>query len=104
MDPESYDDAAQRHRNDDGLKQESDEGCDVEVGRALYGRLPGNRRAQHQRVNGENVDQRGQPVLIELHETYQHERTSKQMRNIECEPVHQKLPETKRRSVASSAN
>ena len=48
-----------------------------------------------------DVEQRVEAVLIELQEADQHQRAGEQMGDVEIDPAHQKLPDTKRSSVAS---
>src|SRR6202030_509656 len=62
--------------------------------------LPGHRHRQDQRVQREDVEQRIEPVLIELQEADQHQQAGEQMGDVEIDAAHQKLPETKRSSVA----
>ncbi len=51
--------------------------------------------------SGIDVEQRVQPILIKFEEADQHQRAGEQMGDIEINPAHQKLPDTKRKSVAS---
>ena len=98
---EPHDDPMQRHRNDDRLEHERDRGGDVEVRRVLDEGLPGHRGGQRQRVRRVDVEQRVEPVLIKFEEADQHQRAGEQMGDVEIDPAHQKLPDTKRRSVAN---
>ena len=50
-----------------------------------------------------DVEQGVKPVLIELEEADQHQRAGEQMGDVEIDPAHQKLPDTKRSSVAEQA-
>ncbi len=104
VDAEAHDDPVQRDGNDDGLEAERDRGGDVKVRRALDEGLPGNRRCKHDRMQRIDVEQRVEAVLIEQHEAHQHQRAGEKVRDVELDAVHQKLPDTKRRSVASRAS
>src|SRR5689334_14275737 len=53
-------------------------------------------------MQGVNVEKRIEAVLIKFKQTDQDQRPCQQMRDIEAEPVHQKLPDTKRSSVANN--
>ena len=101
VDAEPHDDPVQRDRDDDGLEHQRDRRGDVEVRRILDIGLPGDRQRQHQRMQREDVEQRVEPVLVELHEAHQHQRAGQHMRDVEGEAAHQRLRETNSRSVAS---
>jgi hypothetical protein len=72
------------------------------VRRILNERLPADRGREHQRVHGEHVEQRIKPILVEFQEANQHQEAGEQMGDVEVDPGHQKLADTKRNSVASS--
>src|SRR5262249_28652786 len=71
---EPDDDPMQGHRNDNRLEYERDRGGDVEMRGALDIGLPGDRQRQHEGVEGEYVEQRVEPVLVELQEADEHQR------------------------------
>ncbi len=103
VDAELDDDPVQNDRNDDGLEDQRDAGGDVEMRRVLDERLPGDRRRQHQSVQRVDVEQRVEPVLIELHEAHQHQRAGEHVSDIEREAVHgaHRLPDTNSSRMAS---
>ena len=70
------------------LKIERDQRGDVEMRRVLDEGLPGDRSRQDKRMQREDVEQRVEPVLVELHEAHQHQRAGEQMGDIEGEAVH----------------
>ena len=70
--------------------------------RILHECLPGDRGGKHKGVRSVHVEQRVETVLIELEETDQHQCAGKQMGDVEVDPAHQKLPDTKRSNVASN--
>ena len=88
-------------RNDDRLEDERDRGGDVEMRRVLNISLPGDRKREHERMQRENMEERREAVLIELHEAHEHEGAREKMRDIEIEAAHQRLRDTNRRRVAS---
>ena len=88
MNAELDDDAAQGQRNDDGLENQSDERGDVEVRRVLHISLPGHRRRQHEGVQREDVQQRGESLLVELNKADQHQRAGEHMRDVEGNALH----------------
>src|SRR5262249_17818842 len=75
---------------------------DVEMRRVLDIGLPGNRERDDEGMQREGVKEAEHAVLVEQHEAHQDEPSGKEMRDIEDEPVHQRLRETKSRSVPSS--
>ena len=103
MDAELLDDAMQRHRNDDRLEDQRDDGGDVEMRRVLDIGLPGDGSRQHQGVERKHVEQRIEPVLVQHHEADQDQPAGQRMRDVEGEAVHlhQKLLDTNSNSVPS---
>src|SRR5581483_10863229 len=101
MNAEPDNDPVQRHWNYHGLEHQRDQRGHVEVRRVLNEGLPGDGGGQHQRMQGIDVQKRVKPVLVKLHETDQHQGPGQQMRDVERDAAHQKLPDTKRSSVAS---
>src|SRR5208283_565582 len=93
------DDAMERDRDDDRLEGEGDEGGYVEMIRMLNIGLPGDRERQHDRLEGECVEQRIEAVLVEQHETHQHEAAGEQMRDVEGEAFHFSVLDTNSRSA-----
>ena len=65
------------------LKAKRDEGGDVEMVRILHIGLPGDGERQHDRLQGEDVEQRVQAVLVEQQEAHQHEAAGEEMRDVE---------------------
>src|SRR5205085_9788700 len=106
VNPELLDDAVQRHRNDDRLEDERDDGGDVEMRRVLDEGLPGDREREYQGVKREDVEQRIKPILVQHHETDEDQSTGQCMRDVEGEAVHlhQKLLDTNSSSVPSKAS
>ena len=82
--------------------KERDTGGNIKMRRILDQSLPGDRGRQHQGMQRIDVEQRIHAVLIELEKADQHQRAGEQMRDVEIDPAHQKLPDTKRSSVANS--
>src|SRR5262249_6912122 len=68
----------------------------------LHKGLPGNRGGEHQSMQGVDIEQCVKPVLVELHEADQHQRSREQMGDVEGDPVHHRLAETNRSNAASS--
>ena len=83
MDAEADDDPMQRDRDDDRLEHQRDRRGDVEMRRVLDIGLPGHRERQHQGMQREHVEQRVEPVLVELQEAHQHQRAGQQMGDVE---------------------
>ena len=92
VDAEPHDDPVQRDRDDDRLEHQRDGRRNVEVRRILNEGLPGDRQRQHQRVQREDVQQRVEAVLIELHEAHQHQPAGKHVSDIEDETAHLQAP------------
>src|SRR5260370_16365241 len=101
MNSETRDEAMKRNGNDDRLKDERNCRGHVEVRRILDIGLPRHRERQHQRMQREHVEQRIEPVLIELEKAHQHQRTCEQVSDVERQAAHHRLRETNSRSVAS---
>jgi hypothetical protein len=97
-------DAVKPDRNDDRLENEGDRRGDVKVMGVLNIGLPGHRKGEHDRMKRKNVDQREKAILIEHHETDQHQAAGEQVSDIEGKAVHQKLRETNSSSVPSKAS
>src|SRR5437879_9297214 len=64
--------------------------------------LPGHRGGEHHRMQRENVEQCKHAVLVEQHETHQHHAAGQHMGDIEGKGIHQKLRDTKSRSMPSN--
>ena len=60
---------------------------DVEMWRVLDVRLPGDRQRQHEGVQAQHVQQRGQPDLVQHHEADQHEPAGQHVRDVEGQAV-----------------
>src|SRR5438046_742832 len=100
MNAQPNDDPVQHHGDHDRLDDQRDHGGDVQMGRVLDVRLPRHRHRDHEGVQGEDVEKAEHAILIEQHETHQHQAAGEQMRDIEGEPVHQPPRETKRSRAA----
>src|SRR5258705_11374179 len=72
--------------------------------RALDKGLPGDGERERQGVECKDVEQRIKPVLVQHHEADQDEAACERVRDVEREAVHQRLLDTKRRSVPSRPN
>src|SRR5947209_19867910 len=64
--------------------------------------LPSHRGGEHHRMQRKNVEQCKHTVLVEQHETHQHHATGQHMRDIKGKGIHQKLRDTKSRSMPSN--
>ena len=84
------------------LKTEGDRSGHVKMRRILDVGLPGHRERQHEGMQRVCVEQRIEPILIELEEAHQHQRTRKQVGDVETQPAHHRPRDTNRKSVASS--
>jgi len=104
MDAEPLNDAMKPDGNDDRLENEGNRRRDVEMMRVLDVGLPSHRQGEDDGMNRKNVDQCKEAILVQHHETDQHQATGQQMSDVEGEAVHQRLLETNRRSVASRAS
>src|SRR6516165_10909274 len=102
MNTEPHNDAMECDRYDHRLEDQRNRRGNVQMRRILNQRLPGDRRRQHHGMERVNIKKRIEPVLIKFEQTHQDQRSSKQMRDIEVDAVHQKLPDTKRSSVANN--
>ena len=87
VDAEPLDHPVQRHRDDDGLEHQRDGGCDIEMWRVLDVGLPGYRQRQHESVQGKDIEQRVEAILVEQHEAHQHQPAGQQMGDVEGEAV-----------------
>src|SRR3984957_9469526 len=103
MNPKLLDNAMQRHRNDGRLEDEGDSCRDVEMRRVLNIGLPGDGKREHEGMQCKHVEQRIKPVLVQHHEADQDKSAGQRVRDVEGEAVHlhQKLLDTKSRSVPS---
>ena len=104
VDAQLPDDAAQRHRNHDGLEQQGDAGGHVQVMGFLDVGLPADRQRQHQGMQGEGVEQRIDPILIQQQEAHHHHAAGQKMRDIEFQTVHHRLRDTNSNSAPSKPN
>ena len=86
-------------RNDDRLEGEGDDGGDVEMVGVLHVGLPGDRERQHDRLQGEHVEQRVEAVLVEQQEAHQHQAAGEQVRDVEGEALHFSVLDTNRSSA-----
>ena len=82
MNAELDDHPMQGHGDQDGLEQERNRRGDVEMRRVLRVGLPGDRRREHERMQGIDIEQRVEPVLVEQHEAHQHERAGEEMGDV----------------------
>ena len=69
-------------------------GGHVEMVGVLHIGLPGDRERQHDRLQGEHVEQRVKAVLVEQQEADQHQAAGEQMRDVEGEALHFRVLET----------
>ena len=74
----------------------------IKVRRTLNVRLPANGEAETHRMQGENVEETIEAILIKEDQTDQHQAAGQQMRDIEGEAVHQTLRVTNSNNVPSS--
>ena len=50
--------------------------------------LPGDRQRQHEGMKREDVEQRVEPILIELQEADEHQRAGQHMGDVEAQAAH----------------
>ena len=93
--------AAERHRDDDALEAERDHGRHIEIGLVLDVRLPCDRQRQEKGMQGQDVDQRQQPVLVKHHEADEDETAGEHMGDVEGQRRHHMPPDTNSSNVPS---